>query len=204
MRRMPLLLFVAFIIVPLVELAVIIQVADVISLGPTLVLLIVDSIIGAILVRREGRRAWKRFRLALSEGRWPGDEVVQGALVLIGGTLLLTPGFVTDGVGLAMVLPPTRALASRLIRARLTPVPVQAYQTARNVRDRMRSGRAEEGPDQPGSAATAGDRGRDGDAGPARGEVLDVEVLSVERDRPRAASDPTDDGGDDAGPRASD
>jgi UPF0716 protein FxsA len=126
MSGMPLLLFVAFLVVPLIELAVIIQVAEVISVGPTLALLILDSLIGAWLVRREGRRTWGAFREALNAARWPGDEVVQGALVLLGGALLLTPGFVTDAVGLLAVLPPTRAVVSRLLRDRLTPAPVRA------------------------------------------------------------------------------
>lgn len=117
---MPLVLFLAFIVVPLVELAVISQVGAAIGFWPTLVLLLADSLVGAVLVRQEGRRAWQAFRAALDRGRWPGDEVVQGALVLVGGALLLTPGFVTDVVGLLAVIPPTRSGVSRLIRRRLS------------------------------------------------------------------------------------
>ena len=118
-------LLLAFIVVPIVELYVIGQVGGAIGLWPTLALLLIDSLAGAVLVRREGRRAWTAFRDALSAGRWPGDEVVQGALVLVGGALLLTPGFVTDAVGLLLVLPPTRAVAARLIRARMSAGPVR-------------------------------------------------------------------------------
>lgn len=117
------LLLLAFIAVPIVELAVILRVGSYLGTWPTIVILVADSVAGAVLVRREGRRAWEAFRTALSEARWPGDEVTQGALVLIGGALLLTPGFVTDVVGLVAVIPPTRTLASRLIRRRLTPEP---------------------------------------------------------------------------------
>lgn len=163
---MPLILFVAFVVTPLVELAVIIQVAGVIELGPTILLLLVDSLIGAYLVRREGRRAWEAFRTALAAGRWPGDEVAQGALVLVGGALLLTPGFVTDLAGLLMVLPPTRRLLSRVLRARLTPVPVQVINTVRGRPDDSRTGSRS-----------------DADDGPA------IEVVSVERDEPEAVGD---------------
>lgn len=117
---MPVLLFVAFIVVPLIELAVISQVGALIGFWPTLLLLLADSVIGAVLVRQEGRRAWQSFRQALDQARWPGDEVVQGALVLVGGALLLTPGFVTDVVGLGAVAPPTRRLVSKLIRRQMT------------------------------------------------------------------------------------
>lgn len=161
---MPLLvLLLAFIIVPLVELAVIGQVSARLGLPLTLALLLLDSVVGAVLVKREGRRAWLAFRAALSEARWPGDEVVQGALVLVGGALLVTPGFVTDAVGLAAVIPPTRRLLSRLLRTRLTPAPLRPLVTDR------RPGR---------------DRAVRRGSGPRDEDVLDVEVVSVERDGP--------------------
>ncbi len=112
-------LLLAFVAIPILELAVILKVGALVGLWPTLLLLVADSMLGAALVRREGRRAWQAFRRALREGRWPSDEVAQGALVLVGGALLLTPGFVTDGVGLLLLLPVTRAAASRLLRRRL-------------------------------------------------------------------------------------
>ncbi len=90
---MPLLLVLAFVTVPILELLVIQQVGGWLGLPLTITILLLDSIVGAVLVRREGRRAWSAFRAALGEGRWPGDEVAQGALVLVGGALLLTPGF---------------------------------------------------------------------------------------------------------------
>ncbi|MDQ3538173.1 MAG: FxsA family protein [Actinomycetota bacterium] len=115
---MPALLLLAFVVVPIVELFVIVQIGDLIGLVPTLVLLLVMSVAGAWLVRREGRAAWRNFTTALQQARIPAKEVVDGALVLVGGTLLLTPGFVTDAVGLLLVLPPTRAVANRLLRSR--------------------------------------------------------------------------------------
>jgi len=114
----PLVLFLVFLVVPLLELAVIIQVGQQIGAAWTIVALVVVSVVGTWLVRREGVRAWSKFRSALQEGRPPTAEVVDGALVLFGGALLLTPGFLTDILGLTLIFPPTRAVASRAVRAR--------------------------------------------------------------------------------------
>ena len=116
---MPLLLFIAFIVVPIVELFVIIQVGQVIGAWWTVGILIAVSVAGAWLVKREGRAAWQRFRGALGTARVPAVEVIDGALVLIGGTLLLTPGFLSDIAGLTLVVPPTRAVVNRVIRSRV-------------------------------------------------------------------------------------
>ena len=111
-------LVLAFIVVPIIELAVLIQVGEVVGLGPTLLLVVLVSMVGAWLVRREGARAWRRFREALQRARVPTTEVVDGALVLFAGALLLTPGFVTDVLGLLLLAPPTRAIASGALRHR--------------------------------------------------------------------------------------
>lgn len=117
-RRVPVwLLVVAFVVVPLVEIAVLIEVGQVIGPWWTIGLLVADSIVGGWLVKREGGRAWRALRTALASGRMPAQELADGALVLVGGTLMLTPGFVTDAVGLALLIPPTRAIARRLLRA---------------------------------------------------------------------------------------
>lgn len=116
---MPLLLFVAFLVVPIVELYFIIQVGQVIGAWWTIAILIAVSVAGAWLVKREGRATWRRFRAAMGSGRVPAVEVIDGALVLVGGTLLLTPGFLSDLAGLALVFPPTRAAANRFVRSRV-------------------------------------------------------------------------------------
>lgn len=105
----------AFVLVPLLEIYLIIQVGQVIGAWWTLGLLIVDSIIGSWLVRREGRRAWTALRDALSSGRMPARELADGALILIGGTLMLTPGFVSDVVGMLAIVPLTRPIARRAL-----------------------------------------------------------------------------------------
>lgn len=176
---MPALLILALVIVPLAELAIIIEVGRSIGVAWTIALLLVNSLLGAWLLQREGRRAWSQFRTTLTAGRWPGDEVAQGGLIIFGGALLLTPGFLTDVVGFLCLLPPTRAVASRVLRSRATGgiVGGGAGATSRGATGR----RATRSP-------------ADGDGGP---EVLDVEVLEVRRDDP----DDLTDGSQDASPR---
>lgn len=112
---MPVLVVVALIVVPLVELYVLIQTGQVIGLLPTLLLLLAMSLLGGYLLRREGSRTWRALRTALHAGRLPAKEVADGALVILGGALLLTPGFVTDAFGLLCILPPTRAALRRML-----------------------------------------------------------------------------------------
>jgi UPF0716 protein FxsA len=108
-------LVLAFIIVPLAELAVIVAVGNFLGLLPTLVLLLAISVAGAWLAKREGLTAWRRFQLAMAEARVPTVEVADGAMILLAGALLLTPGFLTDVVGVLLLLPPTRAALRRLV-----------------------------------------------------------------------------------------
>jgi UPF0716 protein FxsA len=109
---MPVLL-ILFIVVPLAELYVIIQVGEAIGALPTIGLLLLDSLLGSWLLRSQGRTAWRRFREALALGRPPANETIDGALVIVGGTLMLAPGFITDAFGVLLLLPPTRAAARR-------------------------------------------------------------------------------------------
>lgn len=110
-------LLIAFLLVPVVEIAVIIQVGQQIGAGWTLALLLAVSVFGAWLVKREGRRAWLELQAAIESGQPPGRELTDAALILVGGTLLLTPGFVTDIVGFVLVLPGTRPLIRRAAQA---------------------------------------------------------------------------------------
>ena len=115
------LLVLLFIVVPLVELYVIIQVGQAIGVWWTLALLVADSVAGSVLMRSQGRAAWRRFQAALAEGRMPGREVLDGVLVIFGGAFLLTPGFVTDVLGAILLAPPTRALVRRVLVRRFVP-----------------------------------------------------------------------------------
>jgi UPF0716 protein FxsA len=109
------LLVAAFVIVPIVEIYVIIQVGQAIGPWWTILLLIADSIFGSWLIAHEGRRAWAALTTALSSGQMPARELADGALILIGGTLMLSPGFVTDAFGILLILPFTRPVARRLL-----------------------------------------------------------------------------------------
>jgi UPF0716 protein FxsA len=115
------LLVLLFVVVPIVELFVIIQVGEAIGVLPTIALLIADSVLGSLLMRSQGRAAWRRFNAALAEGRMPHREVLDGVLVIFGGALLLTPGFVTDVLGIVLLLPPTRALVRGVVGRRVLP-----------------------------------------------------------------------------------
>jgi UPF0716 protein FxsA len=125
------LLFVAFLVVPIVEIYVLIQVGQVIGAWWTVLLLIADSIFGSWLLKREGTRAWRALQTALTEGRMPTRELADAALIVFGGTLMITPGFVTDLVGLVAILPFTRPLARRLLAAFVARRVVVVQQTRR-------------------------------------------------------------------------
>ena len=112
---MPLLLVIVFIVVPVLELWVILEVGKAIGAPLTIAILIVDSIVGSWLLRQQGRAAWRRFRLALAESRVPAGEVLDGAMIIFGGAFLITPGFITDIIGLILLLPPTRAAIRRAL-----------------------------------------------------------------------------------------
>ena len=107
----------AFLLTPIVEIYVIIQVGQAIGAWQTVALLIIESAIGAWLLKHEGRRAWRALNDAVQTGRMPGKELADAGLVLVGGTLLLTPGFVTDVFGFFCVLPFSRPLARRILLA---------------------------------------------------------------------------------------
>jgi UPF0716 protein FxsA len=109
------LLLVAFVVVPLVEIFVLVQVGQVIGAWWTILLLIAASALGAWLIKREGSRSWAALREALQTGRMPARELADAGLILIGGTLMLTPGFVSDVVGILLILPVTRPVARRLL-----------------------------------------------------------------------------------------
>jgi UPF0716 protein FxsA len=114
----PLLALIAlFIALPLLELYVILKVGDAIGAVWTILLLAADSVLGSLLLRSQGRSVWRRFNTALAEGKMPHREVIDGVLVIFGGAFLITPGFVTDFVGLLLLLPPTRSvIRSNVVR----------------------------------------------------------------------------------------
>ncbi|MCW2856319.1 MAG: FxsA cytoplasmic rane protein [Marmoricola sp.] len=129
------LLLVAFILVPIAEIYVLIKVGQVIGVWWTVLLLIADSAFGSWLIRHQGSRAWRALRVALSEGRMPARELADGILIVIGGTLMISPGFVTDAFGMVLILPFTRPLGRRFLARALTrrlgPVGGQSWNVRR-------------------------------------------------------------------------
>lgn len=206
------LILLAFIVVPIVEITVIGQVQNWLGWPTTILILVLDSVVGAYLVRMQGALAWRNFTTALSDGRLPAEEVVDGALILFGGALMLTPGFVTDAVGLFCVFTPTRKLANRWLRGRVQvgagmgpfgsiltigglpgdPTEGRSRTRGRGTRGQGVRGRGTPGPDRRDGAGT--DSSPPQDTPPPRRRdpgVIDIEVVEVrrnddppERDRP--------------------
>lgn len=104
---MPLLLL--FIAVPLIEIGLFIQVGGLIGLWPTLAVVLVTAVVGSTVLRRQGVGALNAIQAQVAAGKDPSAQLAQGALLLLGGLLLLTPGFFTDAVGLALMVPQARA-----------------------------------------------------------------------------------------------
>jgi UPF0716 protein FxsA len=153
-RRVPWwVLALLFVVLPVVEIYVLIRIGQTIGAWWTVLLLVADGVLGSWLMRREGGRAWAALRTALQSGRMPARELADAGLILVGGTLLLTPGFVSDVVGLFLVLPLTRPLA----RGMLTRFLTRRFVTGPGGPDHSRPGaRQSPGPD-----------------GVVRGEVVD-------------------------------
>ena len=139
-----------FLIVPLAELYVILKVGDAIGIWWTLLLLVADSLLGSWLLRSQGRAVWRRFNEILAQGRVPHREVIDGVLMIFGGAFLITPGFLTDIVGLVLLLPPTRAVVRRMLARRHGPSwPWPAGARAGRPPDYDVEGSAREYEDQP-------------------------------------------------------
>jgi UPF0716 protein FxsA len=176
---MPVLLLVLFVIVPIAELYVIVQIAGEIGILPTLALLVLDSVAGTLLMKSQGRAAWKRFNEATAEGRIPAREVADGALIILGGAFLLTPGFLTDIAGLVLLIPPTRALVRRvlsgMVKGRVAMGPRAAHWGYTRMRSRRTGPRPAPGWPPPGPPPTGGSR--PGDIEGTAQEIRDEDEL---------------------------
>lgn len=150
-------LFVAFLAVPLIEIALFIQVGGWIGLWPTLAIVVLTAILGTWLVRSQGLMAIGRLRGSFERLEDPTEPLAHGAMILVAGALLLTPGFFTDAVGFALLTPPVRVAVFGYLRARI------------KVR-RFEMGQAPEGPDRR--------------PPPARDEVIEGEFEEVPPKRP--------------------
>lgn len=186
---MPVLLVLLFVVVPLAELYVLIQVGQVIGAWWTILILLADSILGSLLLRSQGRSAWGRFRAATQEGRIPHREVFDGALIVFGGALLLTPGFLTDVLGLLLLFPPTRAIVrgalARLVSSRIVagvagPGGAVAYEGGRALWRRRGTGSGARGTE--GAHRTEGSGAPDVDGTARAPRAPDVDGTARERE----------------------
>jgi UPF0716 protein FxsA len=113
-------LFVLFLAVPMIEIALFVQVGGFIGLWPTLAIVLVTAILGTQLVRAQGVLAINQLRSSFSDLRDPTEPLANGAMILVAGALLLTPGFFTDAVGFLLLIPAVRTLVFNYIRARVS------------------------------------------------------------------------------------
>ncbi len=112
-------LFALFIAVPLIEIALFIQVGGAIGLWPTLIVVVATAVLGSWMVRTQGAMALENLRRSFNALNDPSEPLAHGAMILFSGALLLTPGFFTDAVGFALLLPPVRAAVFRYFRSRV-------------------------------------------------------------------------------------
>jgi UPF0716 protein FxsA len=113
-------LFILFVAVPIIEIALFIQIGGWIGLWPTLAIVVLTAAVGTILVRTQGLQTLRALQANVERGGDPMGPIAHGALILLAGVLLLTPGFFTDGVAVALLVPPVRAAVIRWGAARLT------------------------------------------------------------------------------------
>lgn len=112
-------LLIAFLVVPIVEIGLFIQVGGLIGLWPTLAIVVLTAVAGTVLVRSQGARALQDLRRSMSDLSDPTEPLAHGAMILLSGALLLTPGFFTDAVGFLLLIPQVRLRAYRAIRQRV-------------------------------------------------------------------------------------
>jgi len=119
--------FLAFLIIPFIEIYLLLQIGGIVGPLPTITLVVTTAIIGASLLRRQGLATWQRFQDNVAKGTLPAYEMVEGPILLVGGALLLTPGFFTDMIGFACLIPPARRkiaqyiIEKRLVQAGMSP-----------------------------------------------------------------------------------
>lgn len=113
-------LFLLFTLIPILELFVLIPLASQIGVLPTLAIIVATGLAGAVLGRRQGLEAWRRIQTDLAAGQLPGDAMMDGVLILVACTLLVTPGVLTDIVGISLLIPPARLPVKALLRRRFT------------------------------------------------------------------------------------
>ncbi len=107
--------FLFFLIVPFVEIYLLLQIGGIVGILPTVFLVVFTAVLGAWLLRQQGFATWQRFQVSLAKGAIPAYEMIEGPILLVGGALLLTPGFFTDAIGFACLIPFTRRKLAKYI-----------------------------------------------------------------------------------------
>lgn len=115
-------LFALLAAIPIIEIALLISVGGLIGLWPTLAIVIATAAVGAWMVKSQGRQAMANLRLSFQELRDPAEPLAHGAMILVAGAMLVTPGFFTDAVGFALLVPPVRDAAYRHLRRRIARI----------------------------------------------------------------------------------
>ncbi|WP_298851394.1 FxsA family protein [uncultured Ruegeria sp.] len=134
-------LFLAFLLVPIIEIALFIQVGGLIGLWPTLAIVVLTAVLGTVLVRTQGRMALGNLQRSFAELDDPSEPLAHGAMILLSGALLLTPGFFTDAVGFALLIPGVRVAVFRYLKSKVTVAQFQmgpgpGYQSQGNPFDK--------------------------------------------------------------------
>lgn len=128
--------FIIFVVIPIIELAIFAAVSDDIGLGAALLLCLFTAVYGGYLVRQQGLQKIAQMRTALDQGRMPLDEMFDGFCLIAAGALLITPGFLTDSIGFALLVPRFRTYLRNLIKTRTNwAVDVQGFETRPTPRD---------------------------------------------------------------------
>lgn len=113
--KIPQLLLLIILVVPLAEIYLLLQVGSFIGAVPTVILVIFTAVLGSFLLRQQGFTTFRRFQESLAKGEVPAYEIVEGPLILLGGLLLLTPGFITDIMGIVCLIPPLRKKVAQYV-----------------------------------------------------------------------------------------
>ena len=106
--RMVQVIFLFFLIVPFIEIYLLLQLGGIVGILPTVLLVVFTAVLGAWLLRQQGFSTWQRLQTNLAQGKVPAYEMIEGPILLVGGALLLTPGFFTDALGFACLIPQVR------------------------------------------------------------------------------------------------
>lgn len=140
--RVTQIVFLFFLLVPFVEIYLLLQIGGIVGVLPTVLLVVFTAVLGAWLLRRQGFATWQRFQASLAKGAIPAYEMIEGPILLVGGALLLTPGFFTDALGFAFLIPQTRRkFAQYVIEKRLINVnPGSPFQQTRPKDDNVIEG----------------------------------------------------------------